>query len=817
MSQTSPPSSSRCTRCDEQLPPGYQPGLCPVCLMDLAMRPTHDVTLPVAPPQKPLTPEELAPHFPQLEILECIGRGGMGVVYKARQKTLNRLVALKLLAPEQKKDAAFAERFAHEARALAALNHPNIVTVYDFGETGGFFFLLMEFVDGVNLRQAMRGSRLTPEQALTIVPPICEALQYAHEHDIVHRDIKPENLLLDKAGRVKIADFGIAKMMGSAKPADGSAESAASTPHHTVVAGTPEYMAPEQRAASATADHRTDIYSLGVVLYELLTGKRPPSSLQIPLKDAGTNTLLDEIVRRALEQDPAQRYQTVKELQQHLATLSAATSEVQVYPRENYQRWFSRLLRIAGALCACYGLFSLQTPELFRKPVVVPLGLNLSLLFFVAAWVLIVHARRLTRISYRQLIMPPRVPTEIAGILLRLAGLWGTGQALAWLRDYWLQGSVISLEFGLALLFFSLGLFRFEHAYAPMAYAIPEWRPLPYADTPSRRRPSGHAVVSAFPLAFLLFMLCGALALLCRRVSYESGMDWNAGMVQGLTFWGCLAVIASALGWAAVNLIRGSNGRLLGLGLACASALALPLYVGFLILTFLLYEAVRNLSLSYLTLPDGRVVEDLSRHAALLTGAASAAGIACVACWLWLWKKMRTLPRPSAATTGTAIFHSQPRPRTAFAMAGGVAFAALLVVMYALMTRKLPPSPKIAEPSRPAMSTAPLPARTKEKSFSQSPPRYVYSFAPNEPRFARHVERQLNLRLFIHGYSHTLPQGSLKLPPDGRIMTLKLPNLRDDEGRHKLKGSLWLSRSHEDLLVTSENAMPDLRFTVSQR
>jgi serine/threonine protein kinase len=185
----------------------------------------------------PPSPEEIAPHFPQLEILACLGRGGMGVVYKARQKSLGRLVALKLLAPEREKDAPFAERFASEAQALAALNHPHIVTVYDFGQTNGFFFLLMEFVDGVNLRQLLQARKLTPEEALAIVPPLCEALQYAHEHGIVHRDIKPENLLLDKGGRVKIADFGIAKMLGSE---GGSAEEK--------IAGTPGYMAPEQRA-----------------------------------------------------------------------------------------------------------------------------------------------------------------------------------------------------------------------------------------------------------------------------------------------------------------------------------------------------------------------------------------------------------------------------------------------------------------------------------------------------------------------------------------------------------------------------------------
>src|SRR5436853_1696811 len=138
----------------------------------------------------------------------------MGVVYKARQKTLNRLVALKLLAPERVGDAKFAERFTREAQALAALNHPNIVTVYDFGQAGGFYFLLMEFVDGLNLRQLLEARKLAPGEALAIVPPICEALQYAHEHGIVHRDIKPENLLLAKDGRMKIADFGIARILG---------------------------------------------------------------------------------------------------------------------------------------------------------------------------------------------------------------------------------------------------------------------------------------------------------------------------------------------------------------------------------------------------------------------------------------------------------------------------------------------------------------------------------------------------------------------------------------------------------------------------
>src|SRR5258705_359392 len=208
MSDSSRPAP-QCPRCGAALPPDSVSGLCPRCLMAEAMQPTHAGSGSVQG-MPLLTPEDLAPHFPQFDILECLGRGGMGVVYKARQKSLNRLVAFKLLAPERVQDAKFAERFTHEAQALAKLSHPSIVTIHDFGEAGGFYFLLMEFVDGVNLRQAMKAGRFTPEQALGIVPPVCQALQYAHDHGIVHRDIKPGDPLLDKESRVKIAGIRIA-------------------------------------------------------------------------------------------------------------------------------------------------------------------------------------------------------------------------------------------------------------------------------------------------------------------------------------------------------------------------------------------------------------------------------------------------------------------------------------------------------------------------------------------------------------------------------------------------------------------------------
>jgi serine/threonine protein kinase len=389
-------SAKACPQCGAALPSDATAGLCPRCLMAEAMAPTQTDSAPATPHQT-IAPAELAPHFPQLEILECLGRGGMGVVYKARQKSLNRLVALKLLAPERVADATFAQRFTHEAQALAALNHPHIVTIHDFGQAGGFYFLLMEFVDGVNLRQAMKAGRFTPEQALAIVPPVCEALQYAHDHGIVHRDIKPENLLLDKEGRVKIADFGIAKILGA--PASGPASEAEPAPDdlnspgrrpalrteptHASAAGTPQYMAPEQKAHRAT-DHRADIYSLGVVLYELLTGELPGAKLQPPSRKVQIDVRLDEIVLRALETKPELRYQTAGEFRTQLVTMTdnspAATT---ANPQTGYQMIF---WAIAGHIALW--LFSMgASPFILRTAEMHVVG-QVAVFTQVLAWIL---------------------------------------------------------------------------------------------------------------------------------------------------------------------------------------------------------------------------------------------------------------------------------------------------------------------------------------------------------------------------------------------------------------------------------------------
>jgi predicted Ser/Thr protein kinase len=248
---------------------------------------------------------ELAPHFPQLEILELLGQGGMGAVYKARQKNLDRLVALKIL-PHDSGDRGFAERFTREARTLAKLNHPGIVAVHDFGTAGNLYWFVMEYVDGVNLRQAKKAGTLTPAAALAVVPQICEALQFAHDAGVVHRDIKPENVLIDAKGRVKIADFGLAKLI------DRPDRSHLTGTHQAM--GTPHYMAPEQWERPLEVDHRADIYSLGVVFYELLTGELPLGRFPLPSQKVQVDVRLDEVVLKTLAKEPERRYQQVSEV-----------------------------------------------------------------------------------------------------------------------------------------------------------------------------------------------------------------------------------------------------------------------------------------------------------------------------------------------------------------------------------------------------------------------------------------------------------------------------------------------------------------------
>ena len=320
---------------------------------------TGEAPAPGGPTQRPrfVPPalDKLAPLFPQLEILQLLGQGGMGAVYKARQTQLDRVVALKILPPGIGDDPAFAERFTREARALAKLNHPSIVTLYEFGQSDGLFYFLMEFVDGVNLRQLLPAGRLASREALAIVPQICDALQYAHDEGIVHRDIKPENILLDRRGRVKVADFGLAKLVGRdanvgqtyLAAGSGDFPAASSSGSNTGlespvnrqagkpalpaaaltgerVMGTPNYMAPEQVERPSEVDHRADIYALGVVFYQMLTGELPGQTIEPPSKKIQLDVRLDEVVLRALEKEPERRYQQASQVKSDVEAIAGS-------------------------------------------------------------------------------------------------------------------------------------------------------------------------------------------------------------------------------------------------------------------------------------------------------------------------------------------------------------------------------------------------------------------------------------------------------------------------------------------------------------
>ncbi|MCA9777356.1 MAG: serine/threonine protein kinase, partial [Candidatus Eremiobacteraeota bacterium] len=235
-------------------------------------------------------------------IIEELGRGGMGVVYHGHDPLLDRPAAIKILSQQLVGNPEAKERFLREAQGAARLNHPNIVTVHDFGMEEGLCYLVMELIEGSDLRRVIAEGGLKPEQALALVPQICEALQYAHGKGVVHRDIKPENILLDSQGRVKIADFGIAKMTGE--------ERDQRLTRSRAVIGTPQYMAPEQLERPLEVDHRADIYALGVVLYEMLTGELPLGRFDPPSARLAIDLRVDEVVLRSLEKAPERRYQS---------------------------------------------------------------------------------------------------------------------------------------------------------------------------------------------------------------------------------------------------------------------------------------------------------------------------------------------------------------------------------------------------------------------------------------------------------------------------------------------------------------------------
>jgi serine/threonine-protein kinase len=315
---------SRCTRCGAQVPSDRLEA-CPRCLFEgTGEKVVLDDTL---------------------ELGEEIGRGGMGAVYKARHLRMDRPVAVKFLPEELAAQPEFKARFEREGRALAMLNHPNIVTIHDLGEG----YIVMEHVEGGSLSGRMP---LAPDRALEAAVQICEALVYAHGQGIVHRDIKPANILFDASGRVKITDFGISRLVGGEKGWTITEPGAA--------AGTPHYISPEAMSG-AEPDPRMDLYSLGVVLYQMVTGR-------LPLGDFEPAPMgFDRVIRRALAPDPDKRYTGAKEMLRDLSAIDLGRVE-ELEPHE--ELWIKGVATLQSISTAV----ALWTVVLSISPKIIPAG-----------------------------------------------------------------------------------------------------------------------------------------------------------------------------------------------------------------------------------------------------------------------------------------------------------------------------------------------------------------------------------------------------------------------------------------------------------
>ncbi|WP_395735594.1 serine/threonine-protein kinase [Prosthecobacter sp.] len=274
---------------------------------------SEDSTSQQQPPFDVPSVEEMAALLPQYAFEKLAAYGGMGAVYKAKQESLDRPVAIKILPPEFGMQADFAERFKSEARAMAKLNHTHIVAVYDFGITKeGHLYLVMEWVEGQTLHTLIQKGSVPVRKAANLAMQLCDALAFAHQHKILHRDIKPGNIMINEDEQVKVADFGLAR------PITGEAEE---NPY-----GTPDYAAPEILGKGAV-DQRADIFAAGVVLYEMLTGRVPQQPRRSVQEYAPLSARWDELIGKAMHADPAQRFQEVGEFRAHIAMLINQASQ----------------------------------------------------------------------------------------------------------------------------------------------------------------------------------------------------------------------------------------------------------------------------------------------------------------------------------------------------------------------------------------------------------------------------------------------------------------------------------------------------------
>lgn len=292
------------------------------------------------------TLEAMQAMLPEYQFISLIGCGGMAAVYKAVQVSLHRLVAIKVLPRElfSDKSSNYVERFKHEARIMARLSHPGIVSVYDFGETpGGLLYIVMEFVDGTDVAHMVKSQgKLTPEHALAITAHICDALQYAHSLGVIHRDIKPSNVLMNQHGHIKIADFGLAL----ATLTNGCISDCINSTNGYVggltkvnmAMGTPDYVAPETLVAGARADQRSDLYAVGVMLYNMLTGEIPRGIFKMPSLKNGSDPRFDAIIAKAMEPQPEERYQKAFDIRRDLDEIQTTPIDIAEEPQKKSGR-----------------------------------------------------------------------------------------------------------------------------------------------------------------------------------------------------------------------------------------------------------------------------------------------------------------------------------------------------------------------------------------------------------------------------------------------------------------------------------------------
>jgi serine/threonine protein kinase len=250
--------------------------------------------------------EELRQLFPAYELGDFIAKGGMGAVYSAQQKSLDRPVAIKILPKQFGADPQFRASFEAEAKAMAKLNHPNLIAVYDFGDADGMLYIIMELVEGKSLHHSSHGKSIEQAAAAGIISAICRGLDHAHQAGILHRDIKPGNILLDPNAVPKIGDFGLARPVGEAHNPE------------EIIWGTPGYTAPEVLESPHTVDQRADIFSVGVLFYELLTAQIPSTPWQQPSSLSICDPQFDTIIRRATHPSPGMRYANASEMADEL-------------------------------------------------------------------------------------------------------------------------------------------------------------------------------------------------------------------------------------------------------------------------------------------------------------------------------------------------------------------------------------------------------------------------------------------------------------------------------------------------------------------